>query len=320
MPEPDANATPLAAASPVGAERPLTPQNDPFSQRLEALAAQARQAAARAQAKPETPVDDFTSRVQAELARLRRPAGLAAGLTTDADAPAQSPEEVPPPEPEEDAAAEPVGAGEYVVSEGECISSIAKETGHFWKTLWSEPRNAELREARQDPNVLLPGDRVTIPEVRPKEEPGETEARHRFVRRGEPAGLRMRIRGERGPRANQPFSLEVDGEPYAEGVTDANGVVATPLPPGARRGRLTVGEPPDRIRMRLHFGHLSPLNAPTGVAERLRNLGFLCGRPAEATPEQVRAALQTFQSRHGLPPSGELDAATRRELRREHGN
>lgn len=215
---------------------------------------------------------------------------------------------------------EPVGSGEHVVTQGECMSSIAAETGHFWRTLWNDPANTELREVRADPNVLLPGDRVHVPPPRQKEELGETEMRHRFVRRGEPAMLRMRIRNERGPRANQPFQLEVDGRAHAEGTTDANGVVATPLPPGARRGKLIVGAAPNRVRYRLRFGMLNPLETPTGICERLRNLGFLCGPQNDATNEQVCAALRAFQDRHGLTPTGELDDPTREKLHEEHGN
>jgi len=42
------------------------------------------------------------------------------------------------------------------------MGSIAFAHGHFWKTLWELPANADLKRARKHPHILLPGDRVTI--------------------------------------------------------------------------------------------------------------------------------------------------------------
>jgi N-acetylmuramoyl-L-alanine amidase len=58
----------------------------------------------------------------------------------------------------------------HTVKQGDCISSIAHETGFFWETLWNHPDNAKLKQLRKNPNALLPGDVVSIPDQRVKQE------------------------------------------------------------------------------------------------------------------------------------------------------
>ena len=41
-----------------------------------------------------------------------------------------------------------------LVGEGESTSSLAKKKGFYWKTIWEHGENAELRQKRDDPNVL----------------------------------------------------------------------------------------------------------------------------------------------------------------------
>jgi hypothetical protein len=58
------------------------------------------------------------------------------------------------------------------VHQGDCLNSIADETGFFWETLWNHASNDSLKQQRRDPNVLEPGDVVHVPDKTPKQESG----------------------------------------------------------------------------------------------------------------------------------------------------
>ena len=221
--------------------------------------------------------------------------------------------------PEEEKGTGPVGQGEYVVKEGDCISSIAFETGHFWETIWNDPGNAELKEVRKNPNVLLPGDRVTIPQVTPKQEPGETEMRHRFVRRGMPEILRVRFEDEeKKPYVSKAYVIEIDDD-TREGYTDGDGLLEQPISPDAKKAKITFPELNEEYEFDL--GKLEPIESLKGVQARLNNLGFACGEGTGEWDERTTDAVRRYQVAYELAnQSGELDDDTRAHIHKRHGS
>jgi N-acetylmuramoyl-L-alanine amidase len=215
---------------------------------------------------------------------------------------------------------EPVGQGDYVVKQGDCMSSIAKDTGHFWETIWNDGANSELQSVRKDPNTLMPGDRVTIPEKKPKNDSGATEQRHRFVRKGEPAKLRVQLVFAGEPLANQPYKLVIDGSTTHESTTDAVGNIdPTSIPGNARRGDLYVGPEDEQVHYELKLGSMGPKDAVRGAQERLRNLGF--GAPDSGVADaQTQAAVRAFQEHTETEVTGELDEAVMGALKDAHGS
>ena len=225
---------------------------------------------------------------------------------------------------EDEHAPRPVGQGEHVVKQGECISSIAKNTGHFWETIWKDAANTELKEIRQCPNVLLPGDRVTIPEKRRKEEPRETEMRHRFVRRGEPGNFRLHLRDRWGnPFANRRYRIEVDGSEY-EGHTDALGWLEQYIPGNAQSDTLTAWlgcnaeDEATCETWNLRLGQLDPAMETSGATQRLVNLGYSISPNASMEAAETREAIVQFQAHHGLRPTGRADDETCQKVKDAH--
>jgi len=207
----------------------------------------------------------------------------------------------------------PLGSGWREVQTGECLLSIAYETGFFWQTLWNLPENATLRDTRQDPGLLLTGDRILIPERRIKTVPASTDARHRFIKRGVPVKLRLVVEYEDDPVSNADYVLTLDGS-ILQGKTDAQGLLEVSIPATASEGLLEI----DGLRFALQLGALDPSSEDIGTQQRLANLGFYHGELDGEIGPVTREAIETFQARTGLAVTGELDSDTQDKLLHRH--
>jgi len=240
---------------------------------------------------------------------------------------------------------------DHTVQDGDCFDSIAMEHGFFPETLWNHGSNDDLREARKDPNVLLPGDIVHIPDLTVGEESGATEKRHRFRRRGVPARLRivfMRPKKpepaentssapqendpsnfeevprsyveEHEPIVNAPFVLVIDGI-RTEGTSDSDGLVDVPIPPNAAIGniRFNTGTE-DEVSYDLALGELAPADTVIGVRKRLYNMGFRAVPRGDESDPHLVEVLRRFQAGNDLDPTGEIDDATINKLKELHGS
>lgn len=201
----------------------------------------------------------------------------------------------------------------YKVKQGDCISSIAYKHGFFPDTLWNHAENANLEQKRKDLNVLLPGDEVFVPEKEEKKESCATEQKHRFRKKGVPAKMKVRLLIKDKPRANEPYTLEIDGELFS-GTTDANGMLEHCIPPNANEAKLTVGKEDEQDEYTLRLGRIDPIDEITGVQSRLNNLGFNCGKADGVFGAKTEVALKEFQKKYSLPESGRADQATRNKL------
>jgi hypothetical protein len=205
----------------------------------------------------------------------------------------------------------PLGQGNYKVQQGECLSSIARDRGFFWKTLWNHPSNTEIKTKRKDPNVLLPGDLLFIPQRTAKVQSCQTDKRHKFVLKGEPCSLKLTVMIHKKPRAGEPYLLTIDGK-TTTGALDGNGTLEVPIASNAKGGTLVVGSPPFEEKFDLVLGAMDPVSNGQGVQKRLENLGF------DFSETSIGETIAQFQKEFGLKVTGDFDDSTRKRLEQEH--
>lgn len=210
----------------------------------------------------------------------------------------------------------PVGTGERKVRQGECVISIASEVGHFWETIWNDPDNAELQQKRGAPHVLLAGDRLHIPPIRPQSTSAQSDQRHRFRRKGIPVAFEIVLTENDEPLSGCSYVLVLEGAEAGEGTVGNDGVIRVPMAPGTREGELRVQVDSVERVYPLLFGELDPPQTTSGALGRLQNLGYTAADDEDA----FSLGLKRFQKDHQLTDSGELDDATAAKLVEIHGS
>jgi murein DD-endopeptidase MepM/ murein hydrolase activator NlpD len=194
---------------------------------------------------------------------------------------------------------------QHPVAAGDCLTSIAAQYGFSVDAIWNLADNASLKDKRKDPNTLVPGDVVVIPDRQEKVVSCATAQTHKFKLSAASALLRLQLFEDEKPLASQDCELKIGKTSYT-GQTNDQGVLELTIPCTAKEGSLTVGTDKE---FELRFGHLQPVTERHGVVSRLHNLGF------EGDFEE---AVRAFQKRFGLEITGEADQATKDKLSEIH--
>lgn len=211
---------------------------------------------------------------------------------------------------------------EHIVQQGESLSGIARRYGFTdWRLIYDDPSNAELKKQRPDPNILFPGDRISIPDAKPRDVSAQTGGAHQFTIQTKRRVLRLKLLDGQGrPLADEPYTLEFTGKPPMERRTGGDGLLEEPVPEASPDARLAI-----RGRVfRLRLGHLNPLeHAPdegvSGAQARLGNLGYAVPPAHGKLDAATRVAIATFQADHGIEVDGNLTRETLTKLREIHG-
>jgi hypothetical protein len=211
----------------------------------------------------------------------------------------------------------------YTVRQGEHLVQIAKDNGFTdYTVVWDHPNNADLKSKRQNPNVLLPGDQVFIPDMEQKQESRPTDKKHSFTVDKKTLKLCLVLEDVyEKPIAGAQCALLVDGQIY-QLTTDGNGKLQQEIPLNAKSGTLTIrgDQTPyaDQV-ISLKIGHLDPVTEISGQIGRLNNLGYAAGSLDGSDDDAFDSAVQEFQCDNGLTVDGDCGPQTQSKLKQVHG-
>jgi hypothetical protein len=213
----------------------------------------------------------------------------------------------------------------HTVKQGEHMSAIAAQYGFTdYTTIWDDPANAALKEKRKNPNVLLAGDQVSIPDKEIKEVSGATGQRHRFQANLPLLKLRLVLEDMfEKPIADAKYQLRVENQEW-DLVTDGNGKLERNIPATAESAQLVVQDSEAEAQIiPLRIGHLDPVSEVSGQCARLNNLGYSAGPQTDNTDRenklQLQSAVEEFQCDHSLPVDGVCGPNTQAKLLAVHG-
>jgi N-acetylmuramoyl-L-alanine amidase len=208
----------------------------------------------------------------------------------------------------------------HLVAQGEHASGIAEQYGFgSFDVIWQHAENKALRDKRKDPNVLLPGDEIYIPDAQLKQLTVPSEKRHTIVVHRPKAKLRLVLLDALGdPIANVKGDLTLKSEKKPV-TTDGEGLIEVEIPLSEKTAVLEV----EGLVYDLAIGHLDPENTATGADSRLVNLGYRFVEPEDLRDDGRRAELifaaELFAHDHDVKPQKGQYQAVLDKLRQTHG-
>src|SRR5215831_13340651 len=169
----------------------------------------------------------------------------------------------------------------YTVKQGDFLAKVAAKFGFAnVMTIWDDPQNAKLKQARKNPNVLFPGDALFIPDKKQKQESGPTEQKTRFRLKVSKTLLRLVLEDAfNKPIANAQCELAVEGQSHNL-VSDGEGKIEKEIPASAEKATLVIKDPKTAINdqvIPILIGYLDPVDKLSGQKARLNNLAYFAG-------------------------------------------
>jgi hypothetical protein len=211
---------------------------------------------------------------------------------------------------------------QYQVKAGDHLTAIAERLGfRDTQTILSQAANNSL-SGRPHPEMLNPGETLSLPDLKPLTFSLATGKRHRLTIPRPKAKLCVAFVTFQG-KATTASDAEVtpDGRPAQKLGLDS-GKLETKIPPACGQAVVTIASGDDGkpdLEWHLRLGHLPRSEGDEGAFARLRNLGYYRVVPKDADARERRAALEEFQLDQGLTLTGELDDATRAKIEEVYG-
>ena len=170
----------------------------------------------------------------------------------------------------------------HVVKQGESLSFIEKQYGfNQFDTIYKDASNDAFRSKRSNPEEIFPGDELYIPEKEIKLENIATETDNVIIIKKDKRFINLEIseffdRGE--PLANIPYTLII-GDKIHRGNLDSDGKLSVEISTQDKQANLSF-EIKDQAgtsvyNWTLDIAHLDPIETPSGIAQRLENMGCM---------------------------------------------
>ena len=197
----------------------------------------------------------------------------------------------------------------YVIRQGDHLHALADRHGFDPATVWNDPKNASVKSSRNDdPHMLLAGDVIYIPEVRPTWLPITVGSTNTFKVPLKLVAVSARFMADGKPLAGETYVVE--GVDVPPGSLDGDGFFHAKVP--ARLRSLTLRLTARNEAYHLNIGDLDPPDSPSGLRMRLGMLGtYGRGHRSDADgTEDLKFGLKQFQRANKLPVTGEADEAT----------
>jgi hypothetical protein len=190
----------------------------------------------------------------------------------------------------------------YVIRQGDYLLSLAHQFGFNPDSVWNDDKNAKLRQLRPDPNILLAGDVLYIPDQNGKKAATHalaTGTTNTFVSDAPTVTVSMHFLDDY--MASQPFTVQE--LPNLAGLTtDGEGRVTFSVPVTLATATLSFQAVSRIISAKL--GGLDPIDTLSGVFQRLQHLGYVdAGEIFDDTNlDLIRTALRALKAAQGPAP------------------
>jgi N-acetylmuramoyl-L-alanine amidase len=179
------------------------------------------------------------------------------------------------------------------------LAKLAYRFGFDATTVWNDPKNADLRKVRPDPNILWPTDIVYVPDRTDKTPDYKslvTGTTNSFVSDAPTITVTLAFSGAQF--ASQPCTIS-ELEQITTLATGADGLLTFQAPVTLETATITFPGIP--FTCEYWIGHLDPLNTLSGAYKRLQNLGLIDdGLDLDATNlGLVRGAIRALKASVG---------------------
>jgi hypothetical protein len=216
----------------------------------------------------------------------------------------------------------------HIVRDGDYLSLLAVRNGFDAEEVWNDSKNDEIRELREDMDLLAPGDLVYIPSQKKttelKVKPGQANT---YAAHIPEISLRVQFTYEGEVLAAEDIECDdIVNPPPDPPQTDGDGYLVLTVPMGTKC--VSVRFPDRNLEFRLRVASLDPVETINGKRQRLLNLGYFAPLPLlghtlskkEVAQLELSRALAAFQADNDLPVTGDADPDTESKLEELFGS